>query len=1423
MTSALRSSPLPMGATSSNRDRCTWPTFSLAMACVRRVRPAQSRVRGLDGARCPSLHATNGVQGYRYLVPIASIPRPLGIDIHRGTWHGAARAQHARRLRIRWKTAWRRHLAWLLDPRARAFPSGRGRCSEGGVETGLVHVHRRHSARMRRTSRAPSPRACSPPKASKPSTDAFGRAMPKQEVGATRFERGNQGRDVRIAIFDSGVDPSAHGLRFTSNGSVKVVDVIDCTGSGDVDTSQVVRLDAEGTLWSARGRALSVHPAWTNPSAEWHVGTKRMYELFTSSTVSRVKAKRKERWEHVHRDTWVHAKRALVEAKKSDAMAKEDVRKRVKELEARLHVLQEGAEKHVDLGPVLDVVCWHDGDHWRVALEIDDACERTDEEGKTKLKEFAPMADYHVEHDARQFTSLDACTYCIHVYDDGNVVSIVTDSSAHGTHVAGIAAAYHEDTPSMNGVAPAAEIVSCKIGDSRLQGMETGVGLTRAAIAAIHAKADLINMSYGEAAHTPNVGRFVDIAEELVWKHNITFVSSAGNEGPALTTVGAPGGTSTAILGVGAWVSADLAKVGHSVRELPPLLDRKDGGLQYTWSSRGPTTDGDVGVDISAPGGAIAPVPQWSLEKRMLMNGTSMSSPCCCGAIALLLSALKEEGVSASPARIKRVIQATAKALGEGAPDAVLSSGSGLIDIPAAFEYAMKEEKSEFCAKDAWFKVQVARADGGTPARGIYLRDPAVAFRENDFLVKVVPHVHEEADHLQHRIPLELKLEMKCKEPWVSFPDYLLLTHGGRSFSVRVDPTKLGEGLHYTEIQGFDPHTTGPVFKIPVTVTVPSIPMEGQGTRIQYSDVPMQAGLVERRFIAVPDGATRAEVTLKTGNNDTSRTYILHIADSKPGKRHTDTSKRHFLTLSPNDSKVFSHAVYPGTTLECTIAQFWGSLGDSSVELEVQFHSLQCSSKSVVIYGSSDMARVELRTPLLPQELKPDLKLQKLRIPLKPFSHTLEPTKGERDLLPQGKRIYFLLLEYKLKLDVAGKVTPTLPTINNYVYDGIFEAQMYMVFDTNKRLLAVGDIYPDPVKLTKGTYIIRLMLRHDNPELLEKYKDHVLICERELDEPIPLKCFSRAGNLVTDADELKSAKMFRGEHRSLFIAAPSKDKLPKDAAPGTSLVGKGTWTKLTHNGGTSTPDHCDLTYVVPVKPESEAEKESFDELEKKTLDQQLEESLQNATIKFVKEAKLETEEEKEQFLSHVTTMLDKYPENINILSSILNKLVEVGYFEDNWNKIITVCDSIIHSIDTDELAKYFGTKSTDEGAENTKKKKDMEEKKKALVDAHFQKAAAYMERDMHEEFEGSFSKLREWEDTEELKFCILHAKREILAENYGLAIKTLNKVIEMPDEPAKKELYQLRQECYEKLNWDHMVCQESSTILDRFPKNYPLF
>jgi tripeptidyl-peptidase II len=72
---------------------------------------------------------------------------------------------------------------------------------------------------------------------------------------------------------------------------------------------------------------------------------------------------------------------------------------------------------------------------------------------------------------------------------------------------------------------------------------------------------DVINMSYGEATAVCNAGAFIALAEEVVYKHGILIIASAGNNGPAMSTSGCPGGTSTAIMGIAAYCSPRMMEV----------------------------------------------------------------------------------------------------------------------------------------------------------------------------------------------------------------------------------------------------------------------------------------------------------------------------------------------------------------------------------------------------------------------------------------------------------------------------------------------------------------------------------------------------------------------------------------------------------------------------------------------------------------------------------------------------------------------------------------------------------------------------------------------------------------------------------------------------------------------------------------------
>ena len=74
--------------------------------------------------------------------------------------------------------------------------------------------------------------------------------------------------------------------------------------------------------------------------------------------------------------------------------------------------------------------------------------------GKGLLAEFEPLTNYKHERKHGTFSVEDGCNFVCNIYDEGKVLSIVVDSGAHGTHVAGITAAHQPDNPALNGIAP---------------------------------------------------------------------------------------------------------------------------------------------------------------------------------------------------------------------------------------------------------------------------------------------------------------------------------------------------------------------------------------------------------------------------------------------------------------------------------------------------------------------------------------------------------------------------------------------------------------------------------------------------------------------------------------------------------------------------------------------------------------------------------------------------------------------------------------------------------------------------------------------------------------------------------------------------------------------------------------------------------
>ncbi|KAJ1618286.1 hypothetical protein T492DRAFT_916989 [Pavlovales sp. CCMP2436] len=104
-----------------------------------------------------------------------------------------------------------------------------------------------------------------------------------EEIEAAAFIRANplhDGRGIIVGVLDTGVDPGAPGLLTTSDGRPKIIDLVDCTGSGDVDTSHLAEPSAGGMLNGLSGRALALPPGWPpSKDGKYRLGLKEARKL----------------------------------------------------------------------------------------------------------------------------------------------------------------------------------------------------------------------------------------------------------------------------------------------------------------------------------------------------------------------------------------------------------------------------------------------------------------------------------------------------------------------------------------------------------------------------------------------------------------------------------------------------------------------------------------------------------------------------------------------------------------------------------------------------------------------------------------------------------------------------------------------------------------------------------------------------------------------------------------------------------------------------------------------------------------------------------------------------------------------------------------------------------------------------------------
>jgi tripeptidyl-peptidase-2 len=115
--------------------------------------------------------------------------------------------------------------------------------------------------------------------------NGFQGLLPKRETQSLEFSKTHNGKNIVIAILDTGVDPAAPGLQTTPHGSSKITNIIDCTGTGDV-YGTLVSIQ-EKTVQGLSGRELKLGN-WNIKDNQVYLGLKSANDLFPKDLVERL-------------------------------------------------------------------------------------------------------------------------------------------------------------------------------------------------------------------------------------------------------------------------------------------------------------------------------------------------------------------------------------------------------------------------------------------------------------------------------------------------------------------------------------------------------------------------------------------------------------------------------------------------------------------------------------------------------------------------------------------------------------------------------------------------------------------------------------------------------------------------------------------------------------------------------------------------------------------------------------------------------------------------------------------------------------------------------------------------------------------------------------------------------------------------------
>ena len=262
----------------------------------------------------------------------------------------------------------------------------------------------------------------------------------------------------------------------------------------------------------------------------------------------------------------------------------------------------------------------------------------------------------------------------------------MTDGNGHGSHIASVIASSlptrgldGEYTGSYNGIAPDADLIIVKAFDENGEGSYMNVirGIGFVIENRDRHNIRVLNLSFGGEPISHYWQDPLNLAVMSAWEAGIVVVVSAGNTGPDPMTIGVPGNVPYVVT-VGAMTDAYTPD------------DLTDDYLA-PFSSAGPTLEGHVKPEITAPGGHISGLMRGNTTvakehpefhdgfQYFAMSGTSQAAGVAAGVAALI--AQQDPSLSADDIKCRLLASASAAVNPEGGlAYSVFQQGAGLIN-----------------------------------------------------------------------------------------------------------------------------------------------------------------------------------------------------------------------------------------------------------------------------------------------------------------------------------------------------------------------------------------------------------------------------------------------------------------------------------------------------------------------------------------------------------------------------------------------------------------------------------------------------------------------------------------------------------------------------------------------------------------------